>query len=280
MHVLSSRRVSIPTASPSADCQRFFESMRPFGAPLAVKLYRIHFDLPGPVPTLPCLDHEAMLHEGISPHAAAYVRDAAGELHELVYVPGEERVDIETVSTMGECSADGHERFVAAVRGAFPALRVRVAGPSWLRGDRRVAHACRAQVTLREVLMGPDLDRTKAAIERLRTISNLMEKESRVASWGARTVMTPLVAVAGFITYQLLGTLGGQLGTTGISLVRYLVVGAIGGVFLYYGLKAVHLTQMANRVWKRSAEYGLILAERDRLRATSGRRGTTVGTTS
>jgi hypothetical protein len=80
--------------------------------------------------------------------------------------------------------------------------------------------------------------------------------------------MTPLVAVAGFITYQLLGTLGGQLGAAGISFVRYLVVGAIGGVFLYYGLKAVHLTQMANRVWKRSAEYGLILAERDRLRET------------
>jgi hypothetical protein len=37
-------------------------------------------------------------------------------------------------------------------------------------------------------------------------------------------------------------------------------------VFLLYGgLKAVHLTEMANRVWKRSAEYGLILSERRRL---------------
>ena len=36
-------------------------------------------------------------------------------------------------------------------------------------------------------------------------------------------------------------------------------------MFLYYGLKAVQLTEMANRVWKRSAEYGLILAERRRL---------------
>jgi len=33
----------------------------------------------------------------------------------------------------------------------------------------------------------------------------------------------------------------------------------------YGGLKAVHLTEMANRVWKRSAEYGLILSERRRL---------------
>lgn len=276
--VLSSGRVTISASSPSADCQRFFESTRPFGIPLAVKLYRIHLDPPLPVPTLPCLDHEAMLHEGIAPHAAAYLRDAAGDLHELVYVPGERRIDIETVSTMGECSADGHQRFVAAVRGAFPALRVRVVGPSWLRGDRRVAHACRAQVTLRDVLADPDLDRTKVAIERLRTISSLMEKESRVASWGARTVMTPLLAVAGFITYQVLGTLGGQLGAPGISVVRYLVVGVIGAFFLYYGLKAVHLTQMANRVWKRSAEYGLIVAERDRLRAAARERETAPGT--
>ena len=35
--------------------------------------------------------------------------------------------------------------------------------------------------------------------------------------------------------------------------------------FLYYGLKAVQLTEMSNRVWKRTAEYNLILAERQRL---------------
>jgi len=43
------------------------------------------------------------------------------------------------------------------------------------------------------------------------------------------------------------------------------VVGLIGAAFLYYGLRAVHLTEMSNRVWKRTAEYGLILAERRRL---------------
>ena len=31
---------------------------------------------------------------------------------------------------------------------------------------------------------------------------------------------------------------------------------------LDYGLKAVHLTEMANRVWKRASEYRLIIAER------------------
>ena len=34
---------------------------------------------------------------------------------------------------------------------------------------------------------------------------------------------------------------------------------------LYYGLKAVQLTEMSNRVWKRTAEYNLILSERKRL---------------
>jgi hypothetical protein len=38
-----------------------------------------------------------------------------------------------------------------------------------------------------------------------------------------------------------------------------------GGVFLYYGMKAVQLTEMSNRVWKRTAEYNLILSERKRL---------------
>jgi hypothetical protein len=94
-----------------------------------------------------------------------------------------------------------------------------------------------------------------------------MEKESRVASWGARTVMTPLVAVAGFLTYQGLGSQGARLGQAWVGGIRYAVIGLIGAFFLYYGLKAVHLTEMANRVWKRSAEYGLILSERRRLRA-------------
>ena len=40
----------------------------------------------------------------------------------------------------------------------------------------------------------------------------------------------------------------------------------LGALFLYYGMKAVQLTDMGNRVWKRSAEYALILAERRRLK--------------
>ena len=116
------------------------------------------------MPTLPCLDHEAMLHEGIAPHAAAYVQDAAsGDLHELVFIPAQRRIEIDTVSTWGEHSAES--RAPAAWRTLaqrFPGYRVRVNGPSWWRGDRRVANACRAQVSLRDVLLGTDIAAVKA----------------------------------------------------------------------------------------------------------------------
>ena len=47
---------------------------------------------------------------------------------------------------------------------------------------------------------------------------------------------------------------------------RYGLLTVLGAWFLYYGVKAVQLTDMGNRVWKRSAEYRLILAERRRLK--------------
>ncbi len=246
-------------------CQEFFDTVGTFSQVLALKLYRIVLERPPAVPILPCLDHEAMLHEGIAPHAAAYVQDGSGDLHELVYVPDARRIDIDVVSTIAENSPTSHERLISTLRERFPGMRIRIAGPSWLRGDRRVAKACRAQITLRDVLTGPDLDRINAAVDRLQTISSLMEKESRVASWGARTVMTPLIALAGFLSYELLGSMAAEIGGGSVEILRYGIVGAIGAFFLYYGLKAVHLTEMANRMWKRSAEYGLILKERRRL---------------
>lgn len=252
-------------SNPSADCQQFFDTLGTFATVLAIKLYRLTLASPPAVPILPCLDHEAMLHEGIAPHAAAYIQDASGNLHEVIYVRDDRRIDIDVVSTMGECTPESRERLVATLRSRFPEHTTNVMYPSRLRGEYRVQTACRAQVALRDVLAGPDLDRTKAAIDRLQTISSLMEKESRVASWGARTVMTPLIAVAGFLSYQFLGTIVPRLGSGSVALLRYAIIGLVGAFFLYYGLKAVQLTEMANRMWKRSAEYGLILQERRRL---------------
>lgn len=249
-----------------AEGQRLFDALAGFGPVLAIKLYRLRRGPLPDVPTLPCLDHEAMLHEGIAPHAAAYVQEtASGDLHEIVFVPAERRLQIDTVSTWGEHSPESRERLVALLRERMPGHRIEVRGPSWWRGERRVANACLAQVSLRDVLLGDNNAALKAQIDRLQMIGSLMEKESRVASWGVRTVTAPLLAAAGVITFLLLGGLTTTLGETGVTALRYSVVSLLGGVFLYYGLKAVQLTEMSNRVWKRTAEYNLILAERRRL---------------
>ena len=242
------------------------EALRPFGPVLAIKLYRLTLDPTPAIPILPCLDHEAMLHEGVPPHAAAYVQDStSGDLHELVFIPADERIEVDTVSTWGESSAASHQRLLALLRERFPGYRVRVKGPSWWRGDSRVANACRAQVSLRDVLLGGDTAAVKAAIDRLQTIGSLMEKESRVASWGVRTVTGPLLAAAGVVLFMLFGSLTSALGESGVTALRYFLISLLGAVFLYYGLKAVQLTEMSNRVWKRTAEYTLILSERKRL---------------
>ena len=247
-------------------CGRFFTGLAEFVHLRAVKLYRLRVDLTTPVPSLPCLDHEAMLHEGIAPHAAAYVEDReTGELHEIVVIPSRHRVEIDIASTLHEHTDEGRKRLLGRLRERFPDVTYAVNGVSWLRGDRRVARACRAQVTLRDVLLGDNLDRTAHALDRLRTIGDLMEKQSRVASWTVRTVTGPFLAVVGFLVYQGLGELAPEIGGRIVTVLQALVVGTAGALFLYFGLKAVHLTEMANRVWKRASEYRLIIVERRRL---------------
>jgi hypothetical protein len=247
------------------------EAMRAFGPVLAIKLYRISLDEPPALPTLPCLDHEAMLHEGVAPHAAAYVQDStSGDLHELVFVPAKKRIEIETMSTWQEQGEDSRVRLRAHLAQRFPAYSVKVNKGSFFRGDRRVANACRAQVTLRDVLSGSDLNATRARLDRLFTVGMLMEKESRVASWGVRTVTGPLLAAAGFVLYGVLGYFVEELGANGVEVLRYSLVAVLGAAFLYYGMKAVQLTGMSNRVWKRASEYNLILTERKRLAGRAG----------
>jgi hypothetical protein len=204
--------------------ERFLLALGEFSTVLCIKLYRLGLESTPAVPVLPCLDHEAMLHEGIEPHTAAYVQDRGGDLHEVVYNPDGKRIDVDTVSTFGERSQGAHDRLIGELRSRFPDCTVREIAPSWVRGDLRVAKACRAQVTLRQVLLGEDLDATKAAVDRLQTISSLMEKHSRVASWGARTVMTPILAVAGFVTYQGLSSVNLPPAYQWVASLRYVVV--------------------------------------------------------
>jgi hypothetical protein len=260
-------------ATTATEAAYALEAMRAFGPVLAIKLYRIALDNSPAIPTLPCLDHEAMLHEGVPPHAAAYVQDStSGDLHELVVVPAKKRIEIETMSTWLEQGDDSRVRLRAHLAQRFPSYSVHVNKGSFFRGDRRVANACRAQVTLRDVLIGPDVPAIKAQVDRLFTVGMLMEKESRVASWGVRTVTGPLLAAAGFVLYGVLGYFVAELGQGPMEALRYGLVAVLGAAFLYYGMKAVQLTGMSNRVWKRASEYNLILTERKRLSGAADRR--------
>jgi hypothetical protein len=258
--------VVLNDGSALAESKRLLDALEAFGPVLAIKLYRLGRGSGPDVPYLPCLDHEAMLHEGIAPHAATYIQErVSGDLHEIVLVPAERRLQLDTVSTWGEHSPESLARLLALLRARMPGYTIEVRGPSWWRGERRVANACLAQVSLRDVLLGTNSAEVKANIDRLQTIGALMEKQSRVASWGVRTVTGPLLAAAGVVSYLLLGGLTSRLGETGVNALRYTFIGILGAVFLYYGLKAVQLTEMSNRVWKRTAEYNLILTERKRL---------------
>jgi hypothetical protein len=249
-----------------ADGKRLQDILNSFGTVLAIKLYRLGRG-PGPdVPCIPCLDHEAMLHEHVQPHAAAYVQEASsGDLHEVIFTPSSRLLQIDPVSTWGEHSPESRARLMAALQRGLPGYAIKVLKLSRWRGDRRVATACLAQVSLRDVLLASDIAAVRAGIERLQAVAGLMEKHSRVGSWGIRTVTGPLLAAAGAVTFLVLGEFRESLGDTALMALRYGVIGALGAAFLYYGMKAVQLTEMSNRVWKRTAEYNLILAERKRM---------------
>jgi len=239
------------------------------GTLLAVKVYRVQVSpVEFKVPILPCLDHEAMLHHHVAAHVSVYLLEPTlSEIHEVGVYPSRRLLQIDTVSTLGEFSGVSHARLVDKLRSEFPTYRLTFKHPTWWRGERRVAEACRAQITLHDVLLGGPPDHLKRQIDRLLVVGALMEKQSRVASWGVRTITGPLLAGAGVALYAVLGFVAPRLGTVNVTALQYAIIGGLGAVFLYYGLKAVQLTDMANRVWKRASEYSLILGERQRLAA-------------
>lgn len=255
----------------SPDVASGLRHLQACGTLLAIKVYRVDVDTTVlRLPVLPCLDHEALLHQHVSPHVSVYLsRSTPAVIHEVGLYPAEHRIVVDTVSTFGEFTDQSHAALLDELRREFPDHRVTVTGPSWWRGERRVAEACRAQITLRDVLLGEPSDELKRRIDRLQMVGALMEKQSRVASWGVRTITGPLLAAAGVLLYSVLGVVAPRMGLTRVTELQYAIVGALGATFLYYGLKAVQLTDMGNRVWKRATEYALILSERKRLSASA-----------
>ena len=103
--------------SDPAEPARILRELNTFGPVLAVKLYRLSVDPLPAVPILPCLDHEALLHEGVAPHIAAYVQDgASGDIHELVLTPASSSIEVDTVSTWGEFSPESQFRLLSMLR--------------------------------------------------------------------------------------------------------------------------------------------------------------------
>ena len=219
-------------------CQRFFDSLTEICVVRSIKLYRLKLDPVPRVPVLPCLDHEAMLREGIPRHAAAYVEERAShDIHEVVFVPSDSVIELDIVSAADEHSHRSRERMLAQLKERFPSYTVRTNKPSVFRGDKRVMQSCRAQVSLREVLHSDDFDRLDGALEKLRTIAALMEKESRVASWSLQTATVPLLAAAAFLLFVIVGGLASSVGTVVVRTIQTLVAAALGAAFLYYGIQ-------------------------------------------
>jgi hypothetical protein len=267
----------MPTPTPAASdselseaCRRFLDALKGRYRVHAVKSYRVQLGLTDPLPVIPCLDHEARLH-GIFPrHVSVYVEEIdTGELHEVAFYPRTRRLVVDLTSTMGESSPASQERLRSFLREAYPGWHLGGSRPSWLRGDLRAIQAVRAQVTLRDVLLGKDLDRVDAGLERLRAVAAMMEKESRVASWGVRTAATPILAGAGIVLYFAMGAFAELLSAEWTVALRGSLIAVLGSALFYVGLKAVQLTEIGNRVWKRATEYELILDERKKRGAGS-----------
>lgn len=245
-------------------CLAFIETLAPHYRLFCAKAYRVDLTSSG-LPLIPCLDHEAQMQGTAPPHVSVYLEDAAGELHEIGLVPSAKRVTVDVASTIAETAPEARERMIQALRVLFPAESIDVQSPSLVRGDRRVAQVVRSQIRLRDVLAGqPESPSIRWKLEKLRAIADLMEKESRVSSWGVRTLTPMVLGAAGVASYTVLGWFDGRFGAGTIELLRYGALTSLGGAFMVVGLKAVHLTEMGTRVWKRATEYKLILDARQK----------------
>jgi hypothetical protein len=188
------------------------------------------------------------------------------DLHDVVFVPSRSLIELDVVSTVGEHSAKSRDRLMAHLRERLPSHEVRIARSSYMRSDRHIMTLCRAQVSLRDILKSDDFDRLEVALERLRTVAAVMEREARVAAGTAGTLTAPLLATAALGVATLVALLRPQLGGGKVRGTQSLVAGATGAAILYSGWQALDLRKSANRVWKRAAEYNLILSERKHLR--------------
>ena len=117
---------------PGAAWQHFLRAVSGFAHVRAVKSYRLPVPVPADVPRLPCLDHEAMLHEDIAPHVSLYLEDLdGGGLHEVAWVPARRRIEVDVVSTSDE---HGPNRTRVCCSGSPAVFRTMTCGSAGRRG--------------------------------------------------------------------------------------------------------------------------------------------------
>ena len=242
-------------------CLAFLEKLAPAYRVAVLKVYRLPRPLAIDVPQIPCLDHEAVLHRYVHRHVSAYIVDHEGGYHEVSCTPARSTITIDEASTLGSHGPDSTDALVAFLDETFTEYEIHRVRPSRIRADGRVADTVMSQITLSQVVTGSDLRILRAKLAQLSAIATLIEKSSRVSSWTVRTGYAPLLASAGLVAFFVLGAVGLSDGWRDV--LRYGVVGAIGAGLLYVGLKAVHLTQIGTRVWKRCEEYRMIVAARE-----------------
>lgn len=239
---------------------------------LAVKEFRIHTTLPSRVPRIPCLDHEARLYAFHEPHVSFYlvpkrnsghipILEAAFYLSRNIWIIDH---DPEKPRRTGGARSD----LANTLEKIFPGDKVVLGAlPSIFSAQPRVCEVAEAQLTLKEVLTGRDMVGCRKKMERLAGITEIIEKKSRVSSWGIRTASPPVIAAAAALIYVGNTQLGKIISPAALELLtRSLVVG-LGMIFLYFGMKAVQLTSVSTRLSKKLQEYSFILAERQRIGA-------------
>jgi hypothetical protein len=244
---------------------------------LSLKTYRVPLTLDDrSIPITPCLSHEAQLHEHDLPHVGGYVQHReTGRLMGLVYVPLLRRIIVEE-----ESPEAGQEiaEICTFLRLCFPEHDVRVARLRAYSAYVRARVVAEAHLPLIDVLTSDDHEPVQMHLSQLNGIAVLMEKESRVSSWGIRTAYAPLAAAMAFVLILLFpSTAAGVMEYKWLDWLRIILLLLFGGSFLYYGLKAVQLTKTATRLNKRIREYEFVLdwrARAERRAAASGPTGT------
>ena len=257
--------------------QLFFDVMLSQYNLLSLKTFRIDLPRCNGLPCTPCLSHEVQLHAHDVPHVGGYVQDReTGALMGVVYVPLMRQIIVEEETVGTEREMESCQRFLQI---RFPEHDVRVTRLKNNSAYNRARDVAEAHLPLLDVLTEIEHEPLRIQLAQLNGIATLMEKESRVTSWGMRTAYAPLAAAIAFVLVLVFPSQATGLSDFAwMDWMRLALLLLFGGGFLYYGLKAVQLTKTATRLNKRIREYEFVLDWKAQFRTTGGSDGSEAST--